>query len=140
MREDNTMTTLTLAKNFVREYKNNGQHLEQLFRYSLTGERVKADNIKADKGTDFAQYSIKSARATICKGRDLAKHLATDKATEFVYITKTEIAYIMSKAEYIEFVAEFGTVTRESQKNGGYEKTRLGHETKALIEWLEQRA
>jgi hypothetical protein len=130
------MTHITLCENFERTYKNNGQHLEQWFRYSLTGKIEKADNLAHDKGCDLFNYSVKSARATVCKGTDLASYLATDKATEFVYITANGIAYIMSKSEYIDFVNTFGTVTRESAKNGGHEKIRLGHETAKLLEWL----
>ena len=130
------MTHITLCENFTRTYKNNGQHLEQWFRYSLTGKIEKADNLAHDKGCDLFNYSIKSARATVCKGTDLLSYLATDKATEFVYITANGIAYIMSKTEYIAFVNTFGTVTRESAKNGGHEKIRLGHETEKLLEWL----
>lgn len=129
------MTTIQLT-DINRTYKNNGQHLEQVFRFNLTGEIVKADNIEHDKGTDFGNYSIKSARATVCKGTDLATYLDTDKATEFVYITKDLIAYIMNKTEYTVFVETFGTVTTESAKNGGQSKIRLKHETPALLEWL----
>ena len=129
------MTHITLNP-IERTYTNNGQHLEQTFRFNLTGKVEKADNLPHDKGTDFGNYSIKSARATVCKGTDLATYLATDKATEFVYITKDLVAYIMSKTEYIDFVNEFGTVTTESAKNGGKEKIRLGHETAKMLEWL----
>ena len=129
------MTTIQLT-DIERTYKNNGQHLEQVFRFNLTGEIVKADNIEHDKGTDFGNYSIKSARATVCKGTDLVAYLDTDKATEFVYITKTLTAYIMNRTEYTEFVNLFGTTTTESAKNGGHTKIRLGHETAKMLEWL----
>lgn len=128
------------ATDFASEYKNNGQALEQEYRYYKSGKVEKADNIAHDKGTDFGNYSIKSARATVCKGKDLFGYLATDKATEFVYLTKSKIAYIMSKTEYIDFVNTFGTITRESDKNGGAEKIRLGHETAKMLEWLNERA
>lgn len=134
------MKKLNIASDMVRCYKNNGQHAQQLFIYAMTGKVVKADNLPADKGCDFGCYSIKSARASVCKGRDIEKHLETDKATEFVYITLNEMAYIMSRKEYIEFVKTFGTVTRESTKNGGAEKIRLKHESKEMLEWLEERA
>ena len=130
------MTHITLCENFERTYKNNGQHLEQWFRYSLTGKIEKADNLAHDKGCDLLHYSIKSARATVCKGTDLETYLDTDKATEFVYITKNLIAYIMNRTEYTAFVKTFGTVTTESAKNGGHKKIRLGHETAKLLEWL----
>ena len=129
------MTHITLNP-IERTYKNNGQHLEQTFRFNLTGNIEKADNLPHDKGTDIGNYSVKSARATVCKGTDLNAYLDTDKATEFVYITKNLVAYIMSKTEYIDFVNEFGTVTTESAKNGGKEKIRLGHETAKMLEWL----
>ena len=125
---------------FVRQYSNNGQHLEQLFRFALLGSVEKADNLAHDKGADCLGYQVKSARATVCKGTDLLAYLEADKATEFVYITKDETAYIMSREEYIAFVEQFGTVTCDSAKNGGQVKTRLGHETAKLLQWLEERA
>ena len=132
------MKTITLT-DIERTYTNNGQHLEQVFRYNLTGKIEKADNLAHDKGTDLFHYSIKSARATVCKGTDLETYLDTDKATEFVYITKTLTAYIMNRAEYTDFVKTFGTITKESTKNGGMEKIRLGHETAKLLEWFTKK-
>ena len=120
----------------VRTYKNNGQHLEQKFRFYLTGEIVKADNVAHDKGTDLFNYSIKSARATVCIGTDLTAYLDTDKATEFVYITATEIAYIMSRKEYETFVEVFGTLDHESGSKK--KKIRLGHESQKMLRWLER--
>ena len=130
------MKTITLCENFERTYKNNGQHCEQWFRFTLTGKIEKADNLAHDKGTDLLHYSIKSARATVCKGTDLTAYLDTDKATEYVYVTKNGTAYIMNRTEYTAFVETFGTVTTESAKNGGQSKIRLGHETTALLQWL----
>lgn len=134
------MKTLNYATDFISDYSNNGQAKEQQFRFVLTGERCKADNLSASKGCDIFNMSLKSARATVCKGRDLLAHLATDAATEFVYLAKNDIAYIMSRQEWIEFVGEFGTLTRESAKNGGHEKIRLGHESQKMLEWLNERA
>lgn len=134
------MTTEYFATDFVSAYAINGQALEQEYRYFKTGKIVKADNLPANKGCDFECYSIKSARATVCRGTDLIKHLTTDKAIGFIYLTKSKIAYTMSREEYVTFVETFGTVTRESQKNGGYAKIRLGHETSKMLQWLEERA
>ena len=130
------MKTITLAR-LDREYKNNGQEAERIFRYTMTGEIAKADNLAHNLGTDCLSYQVKSARATVCRGRDLLAYLAEDKATEFAYVLADfSKAYIMSKEEYTEFVSLFGTVTRESTKNGGHEKIRLGHETDKMREWL----
>lgn len=133
------MYTIILIENFIRTYKNNGQHLEQWFRYTLTGKIEKADNVAHDKGTDFLNYSIKSARATVCKGTDLDAYLDADKATEFVYITKSGIAYVMTRAIYTEFVKAFSYITQGSAKDKGI-KLRLKDESKALLQWLEERA
>jgi hypothetical protein len=71
----------------------------------------------------------------------LKAYLDRDAATAYIYVTADfETAYIMSRAEYEEFVNEFGTVTRESSRNGGAEKIRLGHESVKMRAWLEARA
>lgn len=134
------MTTMTLAT-IARTYTNNGQHAEQVVRFALTGKIEKADNKPATACGDCGDLQIKSARATICKGTDLDAHLATDAATHYAYVVKDfSIAYIMSKSEYREFASRFGTVTRESDKNGGAEKLRFGKESRAMREWLAGRA
>jgi hypothetical protein len=46
----------------------------------------------------------------------------------------------MDRKEYIEFVNEFGTLTRDSEKNGGGVKIRLKSESRAMMEWFERRA
>ena len=134
------MTKFYLATDFVRQYANNGQHMEQWTRYTLTGKTERADNLEHNKGADCMGYQIKSARATVCKGTDLVAYLATDKASEYIYATADGIAYVMSRVEYIEFVKVFGTVTTESSKNGGATKIRLKSESTALLTYLAVRA
>ena len=124
---------------YLNNYTNHGQNAEQSVRYTLTGVIEKADNIAHDKGADCMHYQIKSARATICKGTDIKAYIEQDKATAFIYATKDGQAYIMTVEEYIEFVTVFGTVTRESSKNGGAEKIRLKSESVALLEYLNER-
>lgn len=130
------MTARKLAPMTDRMYSNNGQHLEQIFRFNETGKICKADNLK---GCDYEDIQIKSARATICKGTDLKSHIDNDVANRYVYITKSLIAYEMNKAEYFEFCEKFATLTRESSKNGGATKMRLKSESKEMIEWLKQK-
>jgi hypothetical protein len=124
---------------YLNNYANHGQNAEQSIRKVLTGEIAKADNVAHDKGTDCLGYQIKSARATVCKGTDIRAYLATDMATEYIYATADGTAYIMSRTEYIEFVEVFGTVTRESTRNGGGEKIRLKSESVALLAYLAER-
>lgn len=133
------MTIEYFGTDFISHYKIKGQALEQEYRYYKTGIVVKADNVPAWEGCDIANASIKSARATVCKGTNLTAHLGADKATAFIYLTQTKIAYIMTKAEYKAFVEMFGTITRDSQKNGGAEKIRLKSESTALLAYLAER-
>jgi hypothetical protein len=133
------MTTIAMAT-IERQYKNNGQHAEQVFRYTVSGVICKADNKPSTVSGDYEDIQIKSARATICKGNDIASHLATDKAERYAYVTNDfKVAYIMSKAEYLAFATMFATLTRESQANGGAEKMRFKSESKAMLEWLRAR-
>jgi hypothetical protein len=122
----------------LNNYKNNGQNVEQSIRFTLTGKIEKADNIAHNKGTDCLNYQIKSARATVCKGRNLGTYLNEDASKAYIYGALDGTAYIMSRQEYENFIENFGTLTRESKKNGGGEKIRLGHETKKMREWLER--
>ena len=131
------MTIKQLIAMEERNYSNNGQHLEQTFRFNESGKICKADN---RPGADYEDIQIKSARATICKGADLKSHIENDVAKRYVYITKSLLACEMNKAEYFEFCEMFATLTRESQKNGGGEKMRLKSESKAMIEWLKAKA
>ena len=125
--------------NYLNNYRNHGQNAEQSIRFTLTGEIAKADNVRHDLGSDCLNYQIKSARATVCKGLDLERYLDLDASTAYIYATNDGTAYIMNRAEYTEFVKAFGTIARESKKNGGTEKIRLGHESQKMLEWLAQR-
>jgi hypothetical protein len=131
------MTNFTFT--YLNNYHNHGQNAEQSVRFALTGEIAKADNLRFDKGADVLNFQIKSARATICKGTDLETYLDLDASTAYIYATKNGVAYIMSRTEYTAFVKAFGTITTESDKNGGAQKIRLGHETKALLAWLQSK-
>jgi hypothetical protein len=121
----------------ARTYNNNGNHAQQRFAFTLTGKAGRADNVPHNLAPDVLTYQVKSARATICRGLDLLAYLADDKAEGFAYVTAEGIVYLMDKGEYVAFCLTFATVTRESKKNGGHLKMRLGHETKALLDYLE---
>ena len=131
-----TMTTINLPT-IERMYKNNGQEAERIFRFAVSGELCKADNIRHDLGTDCGEYQVKSARATVCRGTDIEAYVATEVATKFAYVNADfTTAYIMNKDEYIAFATKFGTVTTESAKNGGHRKVRLKAEGTEMREWL----
>ena len=126
-------------KKIERMYKNNGQHAEQIFRFTMTGEIVKADNKPFTAGGDCGIYQVKSARATVCKGTNIAEHITKDGAEMYAYVTADfEKAYIMNPTEWLEFATKFGTVTTESGKNGGAVKVRLKSESADMREYLER--
>ena len=129
-----------LVKVATPDNYNNGQCIEYITRFNLTGEVTKADNRKATECGDCLDYQIKSARATICKGTDIKAHIENDAAIGYIYVTAELVAYTMNKAEYLEFATEFATLTRESKKNGGAEKLRFKSESKSMLEWLRARA
>lgn len=132
------MITISM-KTITRQYKNNGQHAEQVFRFTLTGKIEKADNKPFTTGGDCGIYQVKSARATICKGLNIAEHIAKDGAEKYAYVTADfSTAYIMTASEYLEFATLFGTVTRESNKNGGAVKLRFKMESKEMRDYLKR--
>lgn len=134
------MTTITL-KSIPRTYANNGQHAEQVARYTLTGKIEKADNKPFTAGGDCGDIQIKSARATICHGTDIDAHLALDGANRYGYVSADfSVMYLMSADEYRAFAGTFGTVARESNKNGGTIKMRFKSEGREMREWLQARA
>ena len=122
----------------LNNYKIHGQNVEQSIRFRLTGKIEKADNVPHSVQGDCLNYQIKSARATVCNGTNLEGYLKADAATAYIYGAKNGTAYILTPDEYKAFCYKFGTVDRESTKNGGREKIRLGWESQKMIEWLEQ--
>jgi hypothetical protein len=124
---------------YLNNYRNHGQNAEQSIRFHLTGEILKADNLRFDKGADVLNFQVKSAKASICKGTDLERYLDLDASDLYIYATRNGTAYVMEKAEYIAFVNAFGYITRESEKNGGAEKIRLRDESKKMLAWLEEK-
>ena len=133
------MKTVKLNTNFDRRYANNGQHAEQVARFTLTGEIVKADNKPFTAGADVLDIQIKSARATVCDGLDIRAHVELDAAKCYGYVVADfSKMYIMTPAEWVEFVEKFAKPATESTKNGGGSKLRLPHESKAMREWLER--
>jgi len=134
------MKTIKL-ETIERTYKNNGQHAEQVARYTLTGKIEKADNLPFWAGADVGTIQIKSSRATVCKGLNVVEHINADAAMEYGYVSADfSTLYIMSVDEYLEFVTYFGTVTNESPKNGRAVKIRLKTENRMMKEWLRRKA
>ena len=82
------MKKIFLNREMIRTYKNNGQHAEQVFRFTLSGEIFKADNKPATECGDYLDIQIKTAKASVCKGNDLKAYLELDTAKRYAYVTK----------------------------------------------------
>lgn len=131
-----------------RMYKNEGSHAEQMLAYTLTGEMRTHDSVPFDKGSDIPEFggiSVKSSHATIVSGAlmhsddkigQITEYFDRVASTQFAYVSKNEIAYIMDAVEFHSFLVEFVSMERESEKNGGKMKMRLRAESKGMIEWL----
>lgn len=131
------MKKITL-KQITRQYANNGQHAEQIVRYTLTGKIEKADNYSHTVAADCLIYQIKSNKATVCKGLDIPGYLAQDKASEYIYVAEDFTqAWIMTKQEWQTFIELFGGVTYESSKNGGSVKIKLRPQSRKMLAYLE---
>ena len=64
-----------------------------------------------------------------------------DGANRYGYVNADfTVMYLMNADEWLEFASLFGTVTRESQSNGGAVKIRLKAEGREMTEWLRARA
>lgn len=134
------MNKVTL-EHITRTYKNNGQHAEQVVRYTLTGETGRADNKPYTECGDVLDIQVKSARATVCYGTDIQAHIELDAATSYAYVTKDfHTMYIMTPSEWKTFVDTFSTVTRDSKKRGGRIKLRLRDETSKMLAYLKAHA
>ena len=130
------MEVITL-KPFQSTYKNRGQAAEQVFRYTLTGEVLKADNRKG--APDIDNIQIKTDRATLAIGQELQSYIDGNTAEIFAYVTRDLTkAYIMSKIEFLRFASSFITYDYDSQTKQG--KTRLKTEGKCMRAYLERNA
>lgn len=133
-----------------RQYKNNGQHAEQLADYALTGQVRKADRLAFDKGSDIPELdaSVKSARFTLAstlEGETLEEQLkdyfsrTASKITVYVSL-ELETAFLMDMEEFRTFLETFCKLQRSSSKSGGKQVVRMGTETKKVQAWLLERA
>lgn len=133
-----------------RQYKNNGQHMEQCATFTYTHEIRQHDNVPYDKGSDIPEYhiSVKSsafslASAKLVKGEtveeQLAYYMEHTASEKILYVTENYDGYEMNLTEFAEFVLTFGYMTRESSKSGGGLKVRARKESKKMLEWLAVR-
>ena len=132
-----------------RTYANNGQHAEQVARYTLTGQICKADNLPHNCGGDIGNLQVKSSKASLMSGNYCTKDTKDGIIEEFFERTASELfawviddfslAYVMNKNEFKEFCREFSGMSRESSKNGGKAKVQFYKENERTRMWLASR-
>ena len=119
--------------------------------YNIT--RVKHDSKSCATDSDVVagnkRISVKSARfsllsASLCMGMtefdEIWNHfIEIDNANTYAYVTEEFKVYEMNLDESKAFVYRFCGLDRESSKNGGGVKIRCKHESKAMLQWLEER-
>lgn len=128
---------------------NAGINAEQSLRYFLHGYTTAHDNRRFDKASDIDNISVKSARFSLAQGgllngSDLETmvddYFSRVHSTEFAYVTRCFIVYIMNAEEFREFLMKFCYVARDSQKNGGKLKVRAKNEGMEMLLWFLERA
>lgn len=140
-----------LAQVELRYPHNAGQQAEHAFKEVKRFAQVVALNARYDIASDVEQValSIKSARFTLANGnlmqgetleQMIDYYIKTTAAQRTAYITKDNRVFYMTHNELKAFLFQFGKLEKDSQMNGGKVKVRMGHETKAVLAWLEGQA
>lgn len=138
----------------LQNVKNHGDAVEHGICRVFNVERVKHDSISFDKGSDIEargmRISVKASHSTLmsgsmCKGLDTFDAIwgyyeANTHSDTFIYGTEEGIAYMMDLAEFKRFVYAFGSLERESSKNGGGFKIRVKRESIKMRNWLADMA
>ena len=115
------------------------------------GRISKHENLKWDEGSDLPEQnmSVKGARFSLCAGGQLKgknihemlnDYFARVASTRFAYVTCDYVAYEMDAKEFRMFLECFGTLEKESTKNGGKIKVKAKSESAEMLKWLEERA
>lgn len=135
------------------ENKNNGINREWALCKYYGIERHAHDSTRYDVASDVEvgelQISAKASKFTLMSGT-LTKGCKTFEgiwrryyknvhSNTWAYITADWTCYLMDKKEFSKFVHSFGTLTRDSQKNGGGLKIQGRPESPKMIEWFEMR-
>ena len=107
----------------------------------------KAYNIASDIEIGNKKISVKSARFTLISGTlcnnstDFNEiwnfYKATTHSNTFVYVSLTGKCYEMNINEFEKFVFAFCELQKDSESNKGKTKIRAKHESRKMIEFLE---
>ena len=145
------MTTITITTHASAK-RNHGDFCEENLDFMLNGHISGKDSLPFDMASDVEHdgigYSVKSDHFTLVSarlvpGNDMAEildaYFARVHSTRWAYVGRNDVAYIMDMGEFREFLEAFGTLERESQKNGGGLKVRCRAESRKMLDWLTER-
>ena len=129
------MTTITLNP-IARTYKNNGQHLEQTFRYNLTGKIEKSRQPQSNRWMRPFQLFHQVRKGNSLQGNG---HWRTprNRQSNRICLHHRKPCCLHNEQNRIKRKLKlFRKWTPKAQKNGGSKKLRLGRETSKMLEWL----
>lgn len=145
------MTTITITTHASAK-RNHGDFCEENFDYMLNGTISGKDSLPFDMASDVTHmgvgYSVKSDHFTLVSARlvsgdnmadILDQYFARVHSTRWAYVGRNDMAYIMDMDEFRSFLEAFGTLERESSKNGGGLKVRCKAESRKMLDWLNER-
>ena len=124
--------SLVRVKNEIAEKWWNRGHCAEYAVGQYFGIEARPNSISHKAYGDVNGIQVKSANGRAATGTyDIEQYLADDAATSFAYVAENNIAYEMSRVEWIEFVKLFTVPT--TNKNEKYLKLS---ETRAMRDWL----
>lgn len=148
------MTRIDLTAYINNDSTNNGNTREYAVCRYFGIERDKHDKTPYHKGSDVEladgrNISVKSAGFTLmhgnlCKGCNTfegiwRRYYRNTHSNVWIYVTKDWTAYIMDKKEFSKFIHLFCSINHESSKNGGHIKIKHRSESKAVLQWFEEK-
>lgn len=145
------MISYKLTNNNPTAKKGDAKEWAMCSHYGIERSRHDSKNymVASDLESGEKRISVKSARFTLmsgiyCEGLNTVEEIwdryeATTHSNLAAYVTEDFEAFEMTMPEFKEFVLTFGSIQKESEKNGGGNKVRCKSESKALLKWLRSR-
>lgn len=130
---------------------NRGQYKQKYVDFALTGMIRENDRVPYNMGSDIEEYgvSVKSEKFTLmsgglCNAQDfdgiIAEYFSNTASDTIAYVDKNLDIYIMTNAQFEQFLISFAVLARESKRNGGRYKVRMRSESRKVQLWLNELA
>lgn len=128
---------------------NRGQYKQKYVDFALTGMVRENDHVPYNMGCDIEEYgvSVKSEKFTLmsgglCNAQDfngiIAEYFSNTASDTIAYVDRNLDIYIMSNAQFEQFLISFAVLARESKRNGGRYKVRMRTESRKVQLWLNE--